>query len=119
MRLNDKIEKEINRFISYIRRMNSFTDDKQLETLLTIAYNNNTDSYTSLGVDLAGHVQFIREMGKYSDDQLKHNLRKKYQTDLIYQDIFENSSKKKAIKETIELAKDMHTDPRTFARKVA
>ena len=81
MQLNSKIEKEIDKFIKYIRKTNSITDDQQLEFFLTVMYNRNPDTYTSLGVDIPGHVQFIREMAKYTDDQLRDKLRKQYNQD--------------------------------------
>ena len=118
MQLNSKIEKEIAKFIKYIRKTNSITDDQQLEFFLTVMYNRNPDTYTSLGVDIPGHVQFIREMAKYTDDQLRDKLRKQYNQDLAIQDIFENNSKRQAIREMTDAAKDYKSNPKLFARKV-
>ena len=118
MQLNSKIEKEIDKFIKYIRKTNSITDDQQLEFFLTVMYNRNPDTYTSLGVDIPGHVQFIREMAKYTDDQLRDKLRKQYNQDLAIQDIFENNSKRQAIREMTDAAKDYKSNPKLFARKV-
>lgn len=120
MKLDRKIEKEIDRFVSYIRRMNSITDDGQLELLLQISINRNPDIYTSIGIDIPGHIQFIRQMGYRSDDELRSYLRKQIviNKDPVYTDIFESSSKKRAIKEMTEAAKDLKSDPRSFARKI-
>ena len=118
MQLNSKIEKEIDKFIKYIRKTNSITDDQQLEFFLTVMYNRNPDTYTSLGVDIPGHVQFIREMAKYTVDQLRDKLRKQYNQDLAIQDIFENNSKRQAIREMTDAAKDYKSNPKLFARKV-
>ena len=118
MQLNSKIEKEIDKFIKYIRKTNSITDDQQLEFFLTVMYNRNPDTYTSLGVDIPGHVQFIREIAKYTDDQLRDKLRKQYNQDLAIQDIFENNSKRQAIREMTDAAKDYKSNPKLFARKV-
>ncbi len=118
MQLNPKIENEIERFIKYIRRMNSITDDTQLEFLLQACYSRNQDSYTAIGIDLPGHVKFVREMSRYSDDKLRQMLKNQYSWDFTIQDIFENSSKKVAIREMTDAAKDMKSDPRKFARKI-
>lgn len=120
LRLDSKIEKEIERFVSYIRRMNSIPDDNQLELLLQVCITKNPDAYTSIGVDIPGHIQFIRQMGIKTDDWLRDYFRKQISInkDPVYQDIFENSSKKRAIKEMSHAAKDLKSDPRQFARKV-
>lgn len=120
LRLDSKIEKEIERFVSYIRRMNSITDDDQLELLLQISIAKNPDAYTSIGIDISGHVQFIRQMGLKTDDWLRDYFRKQISInkDPVYTDIFESSSKKRAINEMKESAKDLKADPRAFARKV-
>lgn len=117
--LDAKIEKEIDHFVRYIRRYDSIKDDEQLEILLQIMITRNPDAYTSIGVDIPGHVQFIRQMALKSDDWLKDYFRKQIENkDLVYEDIFTNSSKKRAITEMTNAAKDLKTDPRKFARKV-
>lgn len=120
MKLDPKIELEIERFVSYIRRMNSITDDGQLELLLQISISKNPDAYTSVGIDIPGHVRFIRQMSLKTDDYLRDHFRKQISVnkDPVYQDIFESSSKKRAIKEMKEAAKDLKSDPRFWARKV-
>lgn len=120
LRLDSKIEKEIERFVSYIKRMNSITDDNQLELLLQVCITKNPDAYTSIGVDIPGHVQFIRQMALKGDDWLRNYFRKQISVnnDPVYTDIFESSSKKRAIKEMKEAAKDLKSDPRSFARRV-
>lgn len=116
--MDPKIESEIDKFIKYIRRMNSITDDNQLEMLLTIMYNKNQETYTGVGVDLAGHVKWIREMSRYSDDKLRLIMREQCKWDLTLQNIFEDSSKRRALKEVSDAAKDYKSNPRSFARKV-
>ncbi len=116
--LNPKIENEIERFIKYIRRMNSITDDAQLEFLLQACYSRNQDSYTSIGIDIPGHIKFLREMSRYSDDKIREILKKQYSWDISLQNIFEDNSKKVAIREMTNAAKDMKSDPRKFSRKV-
>ena len=120
MSLDPKIEKGIQRFIKYIRRMDSIKDDQQLEILLQICVTKNPDSYTSIGVDLAGHVQFIRQMSIRTDDQLRDYFVKQITVnkDPVYQDVFTNAEKQKAIKDMEISAKDLKSDPRQFARKV-
>lgn len=120
LRLDSKIEKEIERFIGYIRRMNSIPDNNQLELLLQVCINNNPDAYTSIGVDISGHVNFIRQMALRSDDELRSYLKKQIvvNKDPVFTDIFESSSKKRAIKDMSQAAKDLHADPRKWARKI-
>lgn len=120
MSLDSKIEKEIERFIKYIRRMDSVKDDEQLELLLQVCMTKNPDSYTSIGIDIPGHAAFIRQKALKSDDELRDYFRKQttVNKDPVYADLFENSSKKRAIKEMSNAAKDLKADPRAFARKV-
>lgn len=119
MSLDPKIEKGIQRFIKYIRRMDSIKDDNQLEILLQICTTKNPDSYTSIGIDLPGHVTFIRQMALRTDDQLRDYFVKQINNnDLVYQDIFTNAEKQRAIKDMQQSAKDLKADPRQFARKV-
>lgn len=120
MSLDPKIEREIERFVGYIRKMNSIQDDGQLELLIQISITRNPDAYTSIGVDIPGHINFIRQMGLQTDAYLRDYLRKQISVnkDPVYTDIFENSSKKRAIKEMSQAAKDFKSDPTKFARKV-
>ena len=120
MKLDRKIEKEIDRFVSYIRRYNSIKDDGQLELLLQVVITRNPDAYTSIGVDIPGHIQFIRQMGLQTDAYMRDYLRKQIadNKDPVYTDIFESSSKKRAIVEMKEAAKDLKADPRKWARKI-
>lgn len=119
MALDPKTEKGIQRFINYIRRMNQLNDE-QMDILLGIKINEDPTYYTSIGITIEGHRQFIRQMALRTDDQLRDYLVKQIaiNNDLVYQDIFTNAEKQKAIRDMEISAKDLKADPRGFARKV-
>ena len=118
--LLDEYPLQIERFVKYIRRYDSIKNDEQLEVLLQICISRNPEAYTSIGVDIPGHIRFIRQMALKSDDWIKDYFRKQLTVnkDPVYEDIFTNSSKKRAIQEMTDAAKDVKADPRRFARKV-
>lgn len=113
-----KIEKGIQRFINYIHRMNQLNDE-QMDILLGIKINEDPTYYTSIGITIEGHREFIREMSLRTDDQLRNYFVKQIKNnDLVYQDIFSNAEKQHAIKDMQQSAKDLKSDPRRFARKI-
>lgn len=116
--INRSTEDGIENFIKYIHRMNKL-NDSQLGFLIQAKISNNPENYTSIGIDVKGHIDYIRCMAKYDDNTLRSMLRKSSNEDPIFTEIFENATKKKAIKEMGNTAKDIHGDPRVFARKVA
>lgn len=118
--INQNIENGIERFIKYIRRMSNLTDE-QLEVLLGIKIAEDPIYYTSVGVDIKGHIQFIRNMALQSDDVIRKYLKDqaKVNKDPVWIELFEDAGKKKAIKEMSEAAKSIKGDPKLFARRVA
>ena len=120
--MDKKVEEGIQRYISYIRRMNSLTSEKLLVVLLA-SYNQDNEDYIGMaigGAGLEGHIQHIREMGMLSDDKIRKWLR-----DSVYKDkdpvlteVFESAAKQKSLLDTKRMAKDIHGDARLFARKV-
>lgn len=110
------IEEGIERFIKYVRRISILTDD-QLQTLLSHAINSNPDSYMGIGVDIGGHIAYIRSMAMLSDDELRHAYRKSVE-DPVMREVFEDAAKKKALLDMQKMAKDIKGDPRMFARRV-
>ncbi len=115
--LNRNTEEGIDRLIKYVRRMNLLSDD-QLKNVLNRAIINNPDSYMGLGIDIDGHINYIRNMSLFTDDQLRQIL-KKSADDPVMSEIFEDSTKKKALLDMHKMAKDIRGDPRKFARKVS
>lgn len=120
--MDKKIEEGIDRYIKYIRRMNSLSTDELLVVLLA-SYNQDEEDYIGMaigGAGLEGHVSHIREMGMLSDDKIRKWLR-----DAIYKDkdpvlseVFESVAKKRSLLETKKMAKDIRGDPTKFARRV-
>jgi hypothetical protein len=80
----------------------------------------NPDYYTSIGVDIKGHINFIRQMAMMSDDMIRKTLRDEVEKnkDPVWTEIFEDAHKKKAISDMDRAAKDMKTDARLFAKKI-
>lgn len=109
------IEDGTERYIAYIRRMNTLNDE-QLATVLGRAFNQNTDSY--IGINLESHMSHIRQMATLTDDQLRKKLRDAAAKDPVLQDTFEDAAQKKALSDMKNMAKDIKSDARKFARKV-
>lgn len=116
-----KIEKGIQRFISYLKRMNSLSHDEMLIVLMS-AYNQDGEDYIGMGIGpgLDEHITFIKEMGMMSDDKIRKWLR-----DAVYKDkdpvlseVFESAAKQKSLVDAKKMAKDIHGDARVFSRKV-
>lgn len=99
--------------------MNTLTDE-QLRVLVGIKIAENPDHYNSLGIDVEGYVQFLRQMGMMSDDMIRKHLREEVEInkDPVYEEIFEDNAKKRAIIDMEKSAKEMKSDPRLFAKKV-
>ena len=120
--MDKKVEEGIERYIGYIRRMNSLTGE-ELIVVLGSMYNRDNEEYIGMGIGgagLEGHIDHIREMGMLSDDQIRKWLR-----DSVYKDrdpvmieVFESSEKKKSLLDAKRMAKDIKGDPRKFARKI-
>lgn len=117
---NSKIEEGIKRFLKYIKRMNALSD-QQLEILLGIKIAEDPEYYTSVGVDIKGHINFIRNMATMNDDAIRKYLRDQVNVnrDPVWNELFEDAGKKKLIRDMSDFAKDYRKDPRTWVRKVA
>lgn len=113
---NLEIDEGIERYIKYVRRMSTLTDE-QLRMLLETAITKNPDSYTGTGVDIEGHIGHIHRMAMLSDDQLRAYLKNSVE-DPVMREIFEDSAKKKALLDMQKMAKDIKSDARKFARRV-
>jgi hypothetical protein len=117
-----KIEEGIERYIKYIRRMNSLTNEELLVVLLT-SYKQDEEDYIGMaigGAGLEGHIQHIREMGMLSDDKIGKWLRDSVykEKDPVLTEVFESAAKQKSLVDTKKAAKDIRADPRKWARKV-
>lgn len=117
-----KIENGIERYIRYIRRMNTLTSE-ELMTILMISYKQHEEDYIGMGIGgagLEGHMSHIREMGMMSDDKIRKWLRDSVykNKDVILREAFESSEKQKSLLDAKKVAKDVRGDPRSFARKV-
>lgn len=112
---NINIEEGIDRLIGYTRRMN-LLNDEQLRLLLGVAIQRNPDSYTGIGIDIEGHINWIRQMAILTDDQIRSSLAQT--KDPLIIEIFEDSAKKKALLAMQEMAKDIKSNAKFIARKV-
>lgn len=112
---DQNIEDGIERYIAYIRRMNVLNDE-QLTVVLSRAFNQNPDSY--MGINLESHKSHIRQMATLTDDQLRKKLRDTAAKDPALRDTFEDAAQKKLLSGMKNMAKDIKSDARKFARKV-
>lgn len=101
-----EIEEGIERYIKHVRRMSLLTDD-QIKAIISYANNPQSD-----------YIDKIRQLALYSDDQLKSILRDAANRDPELRNVFIESSHKKLLSELTEMAKDIKSDPRKFARKI-
>lgn len=104
------------RFIKYIRRMSTLTDD-QLRTVISLAVAKNPDSYAVLGTDIDKHIAYIRNMSMLTDDQMMNTF-KNSANDPDMKEVFEEAAKKKTLLEMKKMAKDIRGNPKIFARRV-
>jgi len=118
--LDEKTKEGIMRFIKHVRRMNTLSDD-QLRFLITTKISENPDHYHSIGIDIEGYIQWLRQVGMTSDDQIKKRFKDEIEInkDTVYHEIFEDADKKRSIIDMEKAARDMKSDPRSFARSVA
>jgi len=118
--LNNKVKEGIERFVKFARRMNTLSDD-ELRFLITAKISEDPIHYNSIGIDVDGYVNWLRQVGMASDDQIKKRFEDEVEVnkDPVYYEIFEDHDKKKAIIDMTKAAKDMKSDPRSFARSVA
>lgn len=115
--MKSEMKDGVNRQIKYIRRMAKLPDE-QLRILLKVKIDSDPSFYQPMGIDIEGHIKWIRNLNQLTDEGIKLSLNA-HKDDPIFQEIYTDASKKKAIKEITEAAKDIHSDPRIFARKVA
>jgi len=114
--LNLEIDEGIERYIKYMRRMSTLTNE-QLRILLGVAITKNPDAYTGIGIDIEGHIAHIRNASALSDDQLRASL-KNSAGDPVMREVFEDAAKKRALLDMQKMAKDIKGDARKFARRV-
>lgn len=108
------VKDSVERFIKYIRRMSTLTDD-QLRTVISIAVAKNPDANTTLDIDK--HIAYIRNMSTLTDDQILHTFKDSANNPEI-QKVLEDATKKKTLFEMKKMAKDIRGNPKTFARRV-
>lgn len=114
--MDQKIEEGMQRVMKYIKRMNQLNDE-QLRLLLGVAMEKNPDAYTGIGIDIEGHVNWIRQMGALDDDKMRSTLVKSSE-DPVMQEVYDDAAKKKALLDMQKAAKDIYGNPRQFARRV-
>ena len=112
---DQNIEDGIERYIKYVRRMSLLTTE-QLTDALGRAFDINPDSY--IGINLESHISHIRQMATLTDDQLRKKLIDATIKDPALRDTFEDAAQKKLLSEMKNMAKDIKSDARKFARKV-
>lgn len=117
--MNPNIKEGIENFRKFIRRANKLSNE-QLSFMISKKIEEDPIYYTSVGIDISGYIQFIRDCGKLTDDQMDNHFKKEVEVnkDPVWIEIFEDYAKKKSIKDMSILAKDFKSDPRLFAKKI-
>lgn len=120
--MDSKTEEGIERYIRYIRRMNSLSG-QELIVVLGSMYNKDNEDYIGMGIGgagLEGHISHIREMGMLSDDKIRKWLRDSVYKDKdpVLSEVFESAAKQKSLLDAKRMAKDIRGDPTKFARKI-
>lgn len=111
------IEEGIERYIKHIRKMSALTDD-QIKIMISHIYGQDPDYIGIISANIDGYIAKIRQMALLNDTQLRSNLRNAAAKDPTLQDIFEDAAQKKLLSQMKDIAKDIKSDPRKFARKV-
>ena len=114
--INQNIEDGIERYIKHVRKVSLLTDD-QIKMMI---YNMCCQNPDTIGIvtDMDLYVKNIRQVSSFSDEQLRSNLRNAAGKDPALQDVFEDAAQKKLFSDMKDIAKDIKSDPRKFARKV-
>lgn len=119
MHIDPKIKEGIINFRKFIRRANMLTDE-QLAFLIGKKIEQDPVYYMSIGIDIPGFIQFIRDCGKLSDDVMDNYFKKEIEVnkDPVWIEIFEDYAKQKAVKDMSRLAKDFKSNAKLFAKKI-
>lgn len=117
---DDRINEGIERFLKYIKRMNTLSNE-QLRLLTEKMISQDPIYYTSVGITIEGHIDFVRQMALLGDNMIRKFLidQVNVNKDPVWIELFEDAAKKKAILNMQKLAKDMKVNPKEWARKVA
>lgn len=115
--INQNIEDGIERYIRHVRKMSSLTDD-QIKIMISHIYGQGQDSTGITGINVDRYIREIRQMALVSDAQLRSSLRDAASKDPELQNMFEDAAQKKLLSEMKDIAKDIKSDPRKFARRV-
>lgn len=117
--MDKELEQGIDIYIKHIRKMAKLTDE-QMSLLMTSRVIEHDDSlYTLDGMNqnmmhnIEEQIKHIRQMQNLTDVQIRDILLKSNM-----QEILREGALKRNLKDIAKAAKDVHGDPRKFARKI-
>ena len=117
--MDKELEQGTEIYIKHIRRMSKLTD-QEMALLMTSQATENSEILDTLGkmdpnimeaVDK--QIKHVRQMQNLTDEQIKGILLKNNM-----QEILKEGAIKRNLRDVAKAAKDIHGDPRKFARKV-
>jgi len=115
--INQNIEDGIDRYIRHVRKMALLTDE-QIKIMISHIYTQDSKSIGAIGSNIDSYITNIRQMALLSDAQIRSSLRDAATKDPALQEMFEDAAQKKLLSEMKDMAKDIKSDPRKFARRV-
>lgn len=117
--MDKELEQGMDIYIKHIRKMAKLTD-QQMALLMTSHAVENSETLSTLDrmnpnimSAIDGQIKHVRQMQNLTDDQIKAVLIKSNM-----QEILREGALKRNLKDIAKAAKDIHGDPRKFARKV-
>ena len=117
--MDKELEQGIDIYIKHIRKMAKLTD-QQMALLMTSHAVENNETLSNLDrmnpniMDaIDGQIKHVRQMQNLTDEQIRNVLLKNNM-----QEILREGALKRNLKDVTKAAKDIHGDPRKFARKI-
>jgi len=117
--MDKELEQGIEIYIKHIRKMAKLTDQQMALLMTSHAVENNETMSTLNGINpdimqaVDDQIKHVRQMQNLTDVQIKDVLIKNNM-----QETLREGALKRNLKDIAKAAKDIHGDPRKFARKI-
>lgn len=117
--MDKELEQGIEIYIKHIRKMAKLTDQQMALLMTSHAVENNETMNTLNGINpdimqaVDDQIKHVRQMQNLTDVQIKDVLIKNNM-----QETLREGALKRNLKDISKAAKDIHGDPRKFARKI-
>jgi hypothetical protein len=117
--MDKELEQGIDIYIKHIRKMSKLTDQQMALLMTSHAVENNETLETlnrmnpNITQAINDQIKHVRKMQNLTDVQIRDVLLKSNM-----QEVLREGALKRNLKDIAKAAKDIHGDPRKFARKI-